>query len=136
MLGYLKKYFKYLVFGCLMCGPIVLSSCKSNQGEQSLLLNIPYQEARKVILQNGWEPAAQEREEDLSSISRFLDKGYTEVDACSGTGMGYCSFHFKKDKNLFLIVTTQELPFGGYNPDLKNDDDAIVINYGISDKLD
>lgn len=101
------------------------------------MLNIPYREARKVILENGWMPAKIKRDEyGMSGISHYLDLGYTEVDACSGTGKGYCRFVFQNDLGLFMEVTTQEAPFAGDRVDIEDWDDAVVIYYGITDKID
>jgi hypothetical protein len=130
-----KSRYKYLARVFLVLDIFLLSSCAIQSG-QTLLLNIPYHEARKIILQSGWKPAKIKRDEyGMYSISHFLDLGYTEVDACSGTGKGYCRFVFQNDLGLFMEVTTQEAPFAGDRVDKKNWDDAVVIYYGITDKI-
>lgn len=72
----------------------------------------------------------------MYSISHYLDLGYTEVDACSGTGKGYCRFVFQNDLGLFMEVTTQEAPFAPGKVDNEDWDGAVVIYYGITDKID
>ena len=128
------RYF-YCAFLALII--FILSSCQQKPNQQSLIVNIPYSEARTVILQSGWKPIPNnESDDEIGSHAIDLrNKGYVEVDDCSGTGMGYCAFHFQNDKGTFLLVTTQEAPFAGYNPELMDTDDAIVIYYGISDKI-
>lgn len=105
-----------------------------------LILNIPYHEARKIILQNGWKPYEREdrnydtmgfHAEDL--IKNF---GYIEVDACSGTGMGYCTFYFKNKHDVYLRVTTKEMPFPGYEFDKESYDDKAVFSYGLQYEVD
>ena len=134
---HLKSRYKYLAHAFLVLSVLPLSSCIKQSG-QTLLLNIPYSEARKVILENGWKPAKIKRDksDDISSISHYLGQGYTEVDACSGTGKGYCRFVFQNDTDLIMEVTTQEAPFAPYKVDNEDWDDAVVIYYGISDKIE
>lgn len=132
-----QNRYRYLILAFLALNIFALSSCEK-QAKSTLLLNEPYDDARKMILRSGWKPAKIKRDQytDLSSISRFLDLGYTEVDACSGNGKGYCRFVFQNDLGLFMEVTTQEAPFVGDRVDKKNWDDAVVIYYGITDKID
>jgi len=119
----------------LILNTFLLSSC-AKQSEQTLLLNVPYDEARKIILASGWEPAKIKRDEyGMYSISHFLDLGYTEIDSCSGTGKGYCRFVFQNDSGLFMEVTTQDAPFPEFQANVENWDDAVVIYYGITDKI-
>jgi hypothetical protein len=132
----LKSQYKYLAYAFLVLSVFVLSSCIKQSG-QTLLLNIPYSEARKVILENGWKPAKIKRDTyGMYSISHYLDLGYTEVDACSGTGKGYCRFVFQNDLGLFMEVTTQEAPFAPKKVGNEDWDGAVVIYYGITDKID
>mgnify|MGYP004176603415 CR=1 FL=1 len=131
-----KRQYTYLNYFFLFIVTLVLSSC-ARHSEPTLLLNVSYHDARKLILENGWKPAEIKRDEyGMDSISHFLDLGYTEVDACSGTGKGYCRFVFQNDLGLFMEVTTQEAPFAGDRIEMKNLDDAVVIFYGITDKID
>ena len=39
-------------------------------------------------------------------IDRFIEKGYTEVVDCSGTGLGLCLFQFQNATGQTLLVTT------------------------------
>ncbi len=64
-------------------------------------------------------------------VPHFRALGYAEVEACSGSGMGYCKFNFQNEKGLFLRVITQEAPFKGYSSSLDEIDGAIVVNYGV-----
>lgn len=125
-------------FWCLLIiGSTILGACSYTKNEGSLPINISYAEARTAILAGGWKPLINQRAdyEDVSSISVFLNLGYHEVDGCSGTGMGYCKFIFNSNDGLFLIVTTQELPFGGLKSGSDNKLPAFVVRYDISDSL-
>jgi len=131
-----KRQYTYLNYFFLFIVIFMLSSC-ARHSKPTLLLNVPYHDAREIILQNGWNPAEIKRDGyGRDSISHFLDLGYIEVDACSGTGKGYCRFVFQNDLGLFMEVKTQETPFAGDQMDIENWDDAVVIFYGITDKID
>lgn len=114
---------------------LLLTSCATSSS-QSLLLNLPYSEARKIILLNGWQPVSVERNyDDEHNISRFLKLGYVEVDTCSGTGKGYCRFVFQNDAGLFMEVTTQEIPLRREGKTaVATEGEDFVINYGITDE--
>lgn len=118
----------------LLLSFLLLSSWTGAQKNRSIIIGMPYHEARKIILQSGWEPAQIERS-DLDVKYRlphfYYDAAYTEVLACSGTGMGYCSFKFQNAKEEYLRVTTQG---GDYSPD--DEYPPIVIYVGLSDDFD
>lgn len=94
---------------------------------------MPYSEARQVILLSGWMPVPNTApdEEVGVRVPHFRELGYVEVDACSGTGMGYCKFIFQNEKGLFLSVITQEAPLGGNSSGLGDGGGAIVVNYSV-----
>lgn len=106
----------------------------------SLILNMPYHEARIVILENGWEPYENgNRNYDVIGFHAedlIRNFGYVEVDDCSGTGMGYCTFYFKNKYNVYLRVTTKETPFPGYDSNIEDFDDMAVFSYGLQSEID
>ena len=67
----------------------------------------PITQARKALIAAGWKPVnhgaaedrADEREKDLAKL------GVIEVESCSGTGFGYCSFDYEQ-AGAALAVTT------------------------------
>jgi hypothetical protein len=79
-----------------------------------------YHKARKRLLAAGWQPFQTKsfnEADDDSDISYgngrlFWRRGYVEVEACSGTGVGACAFLFKDIYGNRLRVTTagEELP--------------------------
>ena len=94
------------------------------------IINIPYYEAREIILDNGWKPVQAERDDldaKYGTPHFYYDAGYPEVTACSGTGMGYCAFKFYNEKGYYLNITTKE---GDYRPDDKYP--PVVIYVGFS----
>ena len=77
------------------------------------LYGLTYHEARKKLLKTGWIP--NERHwlhgdtVDVKSGNGpdFWNKGYYELDSCSGTGYAYCKFEFFDPSKRRLVVITQ-----------------------------
>lgn len=82
------------------------------------LLNIKgltYHEARPIIMGVGWEPlqTLQEGTEDYEqgamsgNGTTFWNKGYHELQTCSGTGSAYCTFLFQNKNGSRLRIVTK-----------------------------
>ena len=79
-----------------------------------------YHTARKRLLAAGWQPVPRKSIDETShdpSIADgngpiFWERGYVEVEACSGTGVAACSFLFKDAYGNRLRIRTagEELP--------------------------
>ena len=75
-----------------------------------------YYKARKRLFAAGWKPlrTKSSTSPDISEGNGplFWGRGYTEIEACSGTGMGYCSFLFKDvyGNRLRVITEGEERP--------------------------
>ncbi len=69
-----------------------------------------YSEAKKQLIEEGWQAVfntEQVNNPDRGAvIDRFIEKGYTEVVDCSGTGLGLCLFQFQNATGQSLLVTT------------------------------
>ncbi len=72
-------------------------------------MNMNYHDARKIILQSGWEPAEgmPPYEEIGAQAHYFRDLGYTEVYDCAGDGLSPCSFYFQNKKGEYLRIGTE-----------------------------
>ena len=105
-----------------------------------MILNLPYHEARSIILERGWQPVPQEMtmpfEDRGIRINNFHKQGFFEVAVCSGTGMGYCQFYFTNKHGVFLKVITRETPVKGFDPDMNNRNGAVVIGYYIDEVME
>ncbi len=68
---------------------------------------MPYPEARKLILQQGWQPNPLGDPADLAdrTVKALFNSGYIEVKACSGTGLGPCRFEFTNAAGDLLMVS-------------------------------
>jgi hypothetical protein len=68
---------------------------------------MPYPEARKLILQQGWQPNQLGDPADLAdqTVKTLFNSGYIEIKACSGTGLGPCRFEFTNAAGDLLMVS-------------------------------
>lgn len=96
-------------------------------------MDMYYPDARKIILQSGWEPA-----EGLASYETigaaahyFRDLGYAEVDDCTGGGMLACLFYFQNEEGKYLKIGTS-----GEYPDPHFEIQTKVVYAAIRDKID
>ena len=89
------------------------------QNDVAIILKqgMPYSEARKVLQAHGWQagyphpPIGVIRPEnakgaDITVGKIFYDLGFREVEECSGSGMGLCTFLFHSGQGRDLHVTT------------------------------
>jgi hypothetical protein len=87
---------------------------------------VPVREEQKFIdvrielLRVGWKPrktsirmADGMLEREFASAKSFLQKGFLEVESCSGTGANWCIFNYvNSEKKCLRIQTTGEYPEG------------------------
>jgi hypothetical protein len=83
---------------------------------KTLKQGMPYAQARKILIQSGWQAVAWSPNRarfEIPARGRFgamdyliNNLGYTEVESCSGTGMGFCRFSFTNAKSETLAVVT------------------------------
>lgn len=81
-----------------------------------------FSEARQLLLRQGWfpinSPVNPTANEDLMSGNGpyFVEKGYREVIACSGTGLAPCKFAYRSEAGQVLnLVTTGEGEYARVN---------------------
>jgi len=76
----------------------------------SLEQGMPYSKARALIISNGWEPIVDPTIDTTydASLRNLHAMGYPEAEACSGSGLGFCSMAFagKDGVVLGIILTT------------------------------
>ncbi|BAY27525.1 hypothetical protein NIES2100_73500 [Calothrix sp. NIES-2100] len=68
---------------------------------------MPYQKARDLVIQQGWQPNLQGDAPNLqdTSVKELFDFGYEEVKDCSGTGIGACLFEFTNKAGELLSIS-------------------------------
>lgn len=61
-------------------------------------------QARKTLINNGWKPNGQNRDEEPLEHQKALLKKYPDLAYCKATGYGECYGSYKK-ANQYLMVT-------------------------------
>lgn len=92
----------------------VPSSVQATQESVALELKMgmPYEEGRQIIIDRGWQPIFPSSLGTFPNLDDpaikyiFEERGYREVEDCSGTGMGFCIFRFHNGMGKFFLVTT------------------------------
>ncbi len=79
-------------------------------GVRRIQQGMPYGAARKILIQQGWQPNLSTSNEDLQKrefgqVKSIYDSGYKEIKDCSGTGLGLCRFEFMNSKGELLVVS-------------------------------
>jgi len=100
----------------LFCSSVLLSTVFSlnlsalAQPVPKLRQHMTYSEARNLLIEEGWQAVfnrIQVSNPDSGVvIDNLIEKGYTEVVECSGTGLGLCLFQFQNATGQTLFVTT------------------------------
>lgn len=71
------------------------------------LEDMTYLDARKVILDLGWQPLGGPCE---GIINDAVCAAFPEIGNCSGTGLGYCDMTFRRGDRCLVVVTTGGSP--------------------------
>jgi hypothetical protein len=72
-----------------------------------------YDEARGILIKEGWQPNNRHQTHgdtvDVKSGNGpiFWEKGYWELDSCSGTGLAPCRFEFVDPSERILVIITE-----------------------------
>ena len=83
---------------------------------------MPYLKARQILLNTGWQTVVMHitpNGSPICNMSNWDEKvqeiscKYEEIEACSGTGMGFCSMYFFDGEDKYLHIITA----GGEPPD-------------------
>ncbi len=65
----------------------------------------PYEEARDIMMAAGFSAAATAQPDDCALGREDICQKWPETESCAGTGMGLCSFAWKKGATVVEIVT-------------------------------
>jgi hypothetical protein len=68
--------------------------------------NSDYRDARASLIALGWVPVRLETAEECDGDRRCV--GRPEMVSCSGTGLGYCVFAWRKGETLIEVITAGE----------------------------
>lgn len=67
--------------------------------------NQPYRELRSELIKIGWQPGVFQPSGIITETIQQTE-GWNEVEACSGTGLGFCRFVFQDEHGNQLGITT------------------------------
>jgi hypothetical protein len=88
-------------------------SVEEKQKRVILLLKrgMPYAKTREILMKNGWQPVLSQGTSgpppnDETLLDIFNNRGFQEIESCSGFGLGYCLFAFHDGDGRTLRITT------------------------------
>ncbi|WP_157914171.1 hypothetical protein [Methylorubrum populi] len=94
---------------------------------RSLVPNVygqPVLRAREALRQLGWKPVNGPPPDDPASReAALIERGAIEVEACSGTGFGFCSYGYERPEATLSLVTVGDA------------DDPAVSSYDLRCRL-
>ena len=84
------------------------NNCNGALPVPSIKQNMPYAQARKMLIDAGWQTTWTHLRwpSPNTFVQTIFDYGWTEVDDCSGTGLGLCRFIFQDAARRSLVVST------------------------------
>ena len=86
-----------------------VSDCDNHIPVPNLVQGMTYKDARQLIINAGWQ-AQYNTDPNIaatdSRIAEMISQGWSEVEACSGSGLGLCKFSFRDAFGRYLSVTT------------------------------
>jgi len=131
-MNFFKQHNTYFLKSLWLTALLFLPSCISFQEKQSIIVNMSYHEARKVIVESGWKPSEgmPAYEEIGAAAHYFRDLGYTEVSDCTGSGILLCTFYFQNKNGEYLKIGT-----AGEYPNPSFDLDTRVVSAAIRDDI-
>lgn len=67
----------------------------------------PIRVARRLLIDAGWAPLPQPNADEaaLGIEAKLRKDGITEVESCSGTGYGFCSFDYMSGNGTMGVST-------------------------------
>ncbi len=80
--------------------------------------NMPIDKARKALAAKGWNPVRAKPEGEPRQTT-LIKRGIVEAEACSGTGLGYCSFNYAGSAGTLSLTTVGD------------NDLPSVVDYGV-----
>jgi hypothetical protein len=101
---------------------------------QKIHESMKYSEARELLLSNGWEIVIN-REDNVRTgfETKLIDiNGWKELSVCSGTGLGFCAFEFKKTDNIFSVTTAGDCINNKNGNPPKDDEKCELLVYSTN----
>ena len=81
-------------------------------------------DARKSLIEFGWEPVIQIGEVSFSFVDQMRESGIVETVDCIGTGRGFCSHEYQNPNGLLSLESSEQRISESYG--------QVVVYYGVS----
>lgn len=95
--------------GLILCTVATASLSAPPERVPSLKVGASYSSVRTTLSERGWRPVLIGAATQGCSIGREdVCQRYEEAEACSGTGMGQCSFVWSKHHTRIQVITSGE----------------------------
>jgi hypothetical protein len=86
---------------------VTLATSANKSQDLPLQKGMTYEEARQIILTQGWKPNPNLKANLRDPVVKAIfDRGYTEIEDCSGTGEAPCRYVFVNQNSELLYVVT------------------------------
>lgn len=100
----MKYLFKYALIGCLLAGSGVVAVSAQKNVLPKFKAGTPYKTVRAKMIKAGWA-TYHSKDADTCMEGDERCQGRPEMEACSGTGAGYCTFLWKRNGKMVVIQT-------------------------------
>jgi hypothetical protein len=106
------------LLGLIAAAPSWAASCDLGRAPAvPVIKNLPYAQARALVLAGGWAPVPGTPHNELSdNETSFRDRGFAELQFCRMSDDSLCRFEFRAPSGILLWVTTS----GDENPVLSS----------------
>ena len=90
-------------------GPAMAATCDLSRAPAvPVVKNLPYKQARDLILAGGWTPVPGKPHNGLSdNESSFRERGFSELQFCRMSDTSPCRFEFSAQSGVTLWITTE-----------------------------
>jgi hypothetical protein len=86
-------------------------------------------QARKTLMNNGWKPHSQNRDEEALDYQKAVMQKYPEIESCSPTGYGECTARYKKGSQYLTLTYAAD---GGSSFESK---ECFATDFNLSNTL-
>jgi hypothetical protein len=112
----MKRQSQILLLSLAICSLSIISS-QADAGSK------PYIDLRNRLIHEGWKPSITNLtmadgtlERDWGDAKAMVTAGFVEVESCTGTGLNYCIFDFKKRGSCLSVTTKGEYDASRHSP--------------------
>ncbi len=102
--------------GLIVTPPALSEPVCNGAAQVPYIYGLPIDMARQMLAQAGWQPAPPETVEEFGIAPDLARAGVPEVEACAGTGFGFCGFTYEGPAGRLSVTTVGEIAADGSLP--------------------